>query len=118
MMTFLTFCNDCGRGQTAVDGLQNGMVCWRRWKSSCPPSAIRPLAKVRVRQGLDLEVIRERRRSRPMTRVLRPLTVTSAELEGSRQLLEAATEGIETILKERLQRRSNRPKLGAAPEGG
>ena len=53
-----------------------------------------------------------------MTRVLRPLTVTSAELEGSRQLLEAATEGIETILKERLQRRSNRPKLGAAPEGG
>ena len=39
MMSLLTLCNDCGRCQTAIDGLQNGMVDWRRWKSSCPSTA-------------------------------------------------------------------------------
>ena len=39
MMSLVALCADCGRCQTAIDGLQNGMVDWRRWKSSSPPIA-------------------------------------------------------------------------------
>ena len=38
MMSLVTLCTDCGRCQTAIDGLQNGIPHWCRWKSSFPPN--------------------------------------------------------------------------------